>query len=82
MLKTEIFVVFYHKNRHKCAIFHNIKNPENQIVSLHGRMLWYKFQQNRTIIETPDTFCVTYSKFLDFSYRFIRDPTKAANFKM
>ena len=65
-LDTLNFLFFYDKNRHKSAIFQNIKNSEIQIVSLYGRMLWCKFQQNRTNIATPDTFCVKYSKFQIF----------------
>ena len=43
-----------------------MKNQELQIISLYGRMLWCKFQQNQTKIATPHTFCLKYPKFQIF----------------
>ena len=66
-LKTANFAIFYHKYHHKSAIFQNVKNSGVKIVSLYGRTLWCKFQQNnKTQIATPDTFPVKYPKFLIF----------------
>ena len=66
MPKTAIFAIFSLRNSHNSAIFQNIKNSEIQIVSIYVRRLWCKFQQNRTKIATPDTFCVKYFKFQFF----------------
>ena len=70
--RTAIFAIFFHKNRHKSDIFQSIKKSEIQIVSIYDRMLWCKFQQNRTKNATPDTFCVKYSKFHIFVFFYKR----------